>query len=223
MKVVAPCVTVLVLLSTLSACGDKEPHKTPALDAEMQPVPAATVAPSAAPETSPQAQASEPAPERPVAEPPAALLQSAPEHGVIAPADGIENQQLQRTALAQIQDALMQNQVALDGLNVKLDQLIQRQDRPVAAPSARTRGKVKPEPEKSAAPRPNGAKVPPFAIEAVDLWGGDQRIVINDGHSRRDLKPGDSYAGWTLVGAQDGRVTVRGEQGQKVMLDVQWK
>lgn len=205
MKSETRCLTVLTLLCGLAACGDSEAPKTPALDAETVPTPTPSPAP------------------------PAVLLQGVPEHGITPSAESGEDAlqeglQAQQTLLAQLQDAVTQNQVALDGLNAKLDQLIERLDtrNPAPAPATPTKGKVKTPLEPSTA-RQHAGKVPPFAVEAVDIWGGEQRIVINDGSARHDLKPGERYAGWTVVGAQDGRVTVRGEQGQKAVLDVQWK
>jgi hypothetical protein len=51
-------------------------------------------------------------------------------------------------------------------------------------------------------------------VDAVNLWGGEQQIVIRAGGRRIDLKPGDSYGGWRVESADGQTVKLRSPSGK---------
>lgn len=130
--------------------------------------------------------------------------------------DGIETQiHVQREDL----DNLKAGQIELSSLIESLRVELQRVTQPQA--------KLKPTSDRGAPSRRLEAirsPAPPFLVESVDTWGSEKRIVVKTPQGRRELKSGDSYAGWTAQGGSDANhAAFRDPEGHAIRLGVTWK
>jgi hypothetical protein len=72
-------------------------------------------------------------------------------------------------------------------------------------------------------PRATKTEPPPFLVESVQTYGDESHIVVRAGVERVDLKVGDAYQGWTVLGTDGDAVLLKDGQGRTLRARSPWK
>ncbi|RDH87706.1 MAG: hypothetical protein DIZ78_03915 [endosymbiont of Escarpia spicata] len=75
----------------------------------------------------------------------------------------------------------------------------------------------------AARPKPSPTKIPPFHVDAIDVWDDMTYVAISQAGRVAFLKSGEQQSGWTVAGIDrlKGRVEFKGPHGQNHSISLQ--